>query len=171
MKTIPKLFLLAALALVGTTARSFGGTYDFSYVFGDGLSITGSLNGTQSGLFINNISAVSVYFDGTAMPGTVFASTLDSADDSLSGPIVSFDVTQNNFVFSNSDYVGSDFSGDSVFAISNAFADSDYAAAQSFSLNFFGSQDLPPNSSWTLAGRARPRRRCEIDGAACSWRC
>jgi hypothetical protein len=148
IKPSPRLLLFLGLVLTATAVPSFADTFDFSYVFGDGTDITGSFTGTKAGQFVNNVSNVSVFFDGTAMPGTIYTSTIDSGFDYLNGPVISFDASQNDFVFANSDLAGGDFSYDSFFLISNTAGE---ASAQSFPLGFSGSNDFPAvDSSWSL---------------------
>jgi hypothetical protein len=67
MKVLPKLCGILALVLALGTAR--GDTFNFSYLFGDGLLVTGSLDGTANGNFVENVTNVSVFFDGNALTG------------------------------------------------------------------------------------------------------
>jgi hypothetical protein len=150
MKIITKLTGLLALALAGVTAQA--NTFNFSYVFGDGVTtVTGSLNGDQNGIFVENITNVSVSFNGEAMPGTVFTSQFDADSFSyLPGAIVSFDALQNNFFFANSDLAGGDVGYDSIFYLLNASVFMDTAVASS-TLGY-ASQDAPiVTSSWSLS--------------------
>lgn len=152
LKIIPKAAALLALGLALGTARA--DTFNFSYVFGDGLSVTGSLNGTANGNFVEDIANVSVFFGGNVLPGTIFTSQFDGASY-LSGPIVSFDPLLNNFVFANSDLVNGDFGLDSIFYMLNASVFSDTAVAYS-SLGY-GSQDDPTvAASWSLTRATVP---------------
>jgi len=146
MKIMPKLAGLLALGLTLGVARA--DTFTFSYVFGDGLEVTGSLDGTLSGIFVADVTNVSVFFGPDALPGTVFASQYDGSSYQP-GPIVSFDVFQNNFAFANSDLAGVDFTYDSIFYIFNASVFSDTAVA--FSTLGYASQDDPTEAArWTL---------------------
>lgn len=152
MKIMPKFIGLVTLGLALGAARA--DTFNFSYVFGDGLAVTGSLNGTENGDFVENVTNVSVFFDGNALPGTVFTSRFDGASY-LGGPVVSFDALQNNFIFANSDLANGDFGFDSIFYILNASVFSDTALA--FSALGYASQDDPTvAASWTLSRAAVP---------------
>lgn len=168
MKNVHRLIplFLAALCLATNLAR--GTVFTFSYAFGDGLTASGSLTGTQNGQFVDNVSDVSLFFNGVAVPGSIFASQFDGPTFSyLSGPVVSFDALQNNFVFSNSDFANGDLSADSFFYILNASVADDTAVASSVPLGFFGSQDLPTVSrSWSLT--AAPSGSVPDEGATCA---
>jgi hypothetical protein len=152
MKIISKLAGLLALGLMLGSARA--DTFNFSYVFGDGLAVTGSLNGTANGNFVENVTNVSVFFDGNALPGTVFTSRFDGASY-LDGPIVSFDALQNNFIFANSDLANGDFSFDSIFYMLNASVFSDTAVAYS-ALGHASQDDPTVSTSWSLSRAAVP---------------
>jgi hypothetical protein len=154
MKVLPKLCGLLALVFALGTARS--DTFDFSYVFGDGLSVTGSLDGTANGNFIENVTNVSVFFDGNALAGTIFASQFDGASY-LDGPIISFDALQNNFVFANSDLVNGDFGFDSIFYMLNASVFSDTAVAYS-ALGYASQDDPTVPANWSLSRAVVPDR-------------
>lgn len=152
MKIMPKLIGLALLGFALGAARA--DSFNFSYVFGDGLAITGSLDGTENGNFVENVTNVSVFFDGSALPGTVFASRFDGASY-LSGPIISFDALQNNFVFANADLANGDFGFDSIFYMLNASVFSDTALAYS-ALGYASQDDPTVAASWSLSRVAVP---------------
>jgi hypothetical protein len=158
MKNIPKLIpLLAAVAGLGI-GSAHGTTFDYSYVFGDGLTISGSLDGTQNGLFVEDVSNVTLFFNGVQTPGSVYqASFLDGLY--LSDPVISFDAMQNNFFFADTDLAGGDFGYNSIFYLLNGSADSDAAFALSYPLDYFGSQDAPAVAgNWSLTASAVPDR-------------
>jgi hypothetical protein len=106
---IRQLIKAAVLVAAFAGASAHADTFDFSYTFngagGLGGTITGSFQGTQSGQFVTDVSNVSVVFDGTAFNGPLFSGTSNS-DGSLSyGPsaaVISFNASQNNFVFADS---------------------------------------------------------------------
>lgn len=146
LKLSRTLTLTLALGLSAVSARAE--TFSFSYVFGDGLTVTGDFAGVANGNFAENIYDVSVYFNGTQMPGSVFTSQFDGASY-LNGPVISFNALQNNFVFANSDLAGGDFGFDSIFYMLNASVSSDTAVA--FSALGYASQDDPTmRASWSL---------------------
>lgn len=118
MKTFKKLSGLALLGAVGlglTTATSYAESdWNFSATFSDGLVVTGSFEGTQSGNFVDIESPVSVEFDGVPMTGTPYIATWGPSGWE-SGAVVSFTGTDNNFVFANSDLGGGNGTYNSFF--------------------------------------------------------
>jgi hypothetical protein len=145
--TLPRTLTLV-LALGLSAGSACADTFSFSYLFGDGLSVTGDFNGFANGNFVENVTDVSVYFNGNAMPGSVFTAKYDGGSY-LNGPVVSFNALQNNFIFANSDLANGDFGYDSVFYILNASVYSDTAVA--FSALGYASQDDPTaRASWNL---------------------
>jgi hypothetical protein len=149
MKILPKLTLSLALAFGLSAGSAYADSFSFSYLFGDGLSVTGVFGGVANGSFVENVTGVAVSFNGTEMPGSVFTSHFDGASY-LSGPVISFDALQNNFIFANSDLANGDFGFDSVFYMLNASVYSDTAVA--FSALGYASQDR----SKSYLGIARP---------------
>ena len=150
MKTLTQLSRTLILVLVLGLSAGFvrADTFAFSYLFGDGLNVTGTFSGVANGNFAENVFNVAVFFNGNAMPGTVFASQFDGANY-LNGPVISYDALQNNFVFANSDLAGGDFVFDSIFYMLNASVSSDTAVA--FSSLGYASQDDPTSSAnWSL---------------------
>lgn len=145
--TLPRtLTLVCALGLSAGSACA--DTFSFSYLFGDGLSVTGEFGGVAHGNFVEHVTGVAVSFNGTALPGSVFTAQFDGTSY-LTGPVISSDARQNNFVFANSDLAGGDFGFDSIFYLLNASVFSDTAVA--FSALGYASQDDPTvSASWTL---------------------
>lgn len=151
MKNHAKVLLILGLALGLSPAASLAVPFNFSYTFGDGLLVTGSLDGTENGQFVDNVTNVAVFFNGQAMSGSIYSAQLDAGFNYLAGPIVSFDALQNNFFFINSDVASGNFAYDSFFSIVNASVYADTATAQAFPLGLFGSQDAPTiGASWSL---------------------
>ncbi len=102
---LKKFFHAAALIAAVSGGAAHADTFDFSYTFADGLALTGSLNGTLNGTLVNNVSNVSVAFNGTAFSGPLFGGTFNTLSgnfDFSSGPVVSTVASQNNFVFADS---------------------------------------------------------------------
>jgi hypothetical protein len=149
MKTFFKLSasLMAAFGFVASAAHAT--TFDFSYAFSDNVTVvTGTLDGDLNGNFVDHVTNVTLFIDGVAAPSAVTAVQFDGSDFT-SGPIVSFDVDQNNFFFGSDDPANLDFSLDStyLFYISpplDGSATLYYAPAGS-------AQDAPPsNGTWKL---------------------
>jgi len=122
MKTLHKLAIGLCLALGLAVGSARATTFEFSYTFGDinnPLVVTGTLDGNLdvTGLFVEGVQNVSLFFNGDAALGTVFTSQYNG-NDFVSGPVVAFDVTQNNFYFTNTDFANADFTADTLFYIS-----------------------------------------------------
>ncbi|HWM65184.1 MAG TPA: hypothetical protein VNO35_01260, partial [Steroidobacteraceae bacterium] len=65
---------VALLASVSAHAE----TFDFSYAFGDGSIVTGSLEGSLVGDSVQNISDIHAALNGTAFTGTLNAAGFDA---------------------------------------------------------------------------------------------
>ena len=101
---IKKLLIAVALLATLSGAAQADSVFDFSYTFADGLVLKGSLDGTQSGQFVTNVSNVNINFNGTAFSGTLLGGTFDQTAGSFDftkAPVVSFNASQNNFIFSD----------------------------------------------------------------------
>jgi len=90
-----------AVALLSGAVCSQASVFDYSYNFGPGNVVSGTLEGNLSGDIVDNVANVTVFFNGTAMSGSVFTGRYSPPYEP--GPIVSFDINKNNFVFANSD--------------------------------------------------------------------
>lgn len=104
--------LLMAVALLATLggAAQADTVFDFSYTFADGLVVTGSLDGTLSGQFVTDISNVNINFNGTSFSGTLLGGSFDGTTgnfDFTKPPVVSFNASQNNFMFADGTDAGS----------------------------------------------------------------
>lgn len=154
MKLLCKLTAGAALA-AGLAAGSLRATtFDFSYIFSDNVTVvTGTLDGTLSadGYYVDNVTNVSLFFNGTAAPGAVTAFKFDGGAFS-SGPVVSFDVSKNDFIFASSAWSDLDFSSDSLFMFYISPVD---GSAFTYYLPTGSAQDFPPvQASWSLSQSA-----------------
>jgi PEP-CTERM motif len=114
-----KLFLkAAALAAVFASCAANASTFDFSYTFTDGQSVTGSLDGTLSGSLVTNISDVHVALDGTPFVGApLFAAAWNTTTGTWDNTIpaaVSTNAALNNFIFADSN-VPTDFGASNYF--------------------------------------------------------
>ncbi|MDC0395265.1 PEP-CTERM sorting domain-containing protein [Alphaproteobacteria bacterium] len=114
-KTLRALALLVAGILVNSNALA-DELFNYSYNFGDGYGVFGSFSGHRQANFIADISAITINFGctapgngcswGNSVPNTLpvvgMAWNYDTHfwDKSLA-PVVSFDGTQNNFLFIN----------------------------------------------------------------------
>lgn len=100
--------ILLAFAVILTALSSLhahAAQYNFSYELSSGGLVSGSLTGTQNGQFVENVSNVSVFFNGNAFTGsTDFYQPYFFVAGCcfVSGaPAISFDGNLNNFLFSD----------------------------------------------------------------------
>ena len=88
----------AALSLAGTANAT---TFDFSYTFsGTSDAVTGTVQGTLDGGFVDNLHDLTLSYDGHAFSGATLGQTWDaSVVDFTSAPVrLAFDGSQNNFL-------------------------------------------------------------------------
>ena len=100
MHPFPKLVCAGLLALSSSLALA-STSYNFSYTFQSGDSVTGSFNGDASGNLIDNLTDIHFSLNGTQVAGTIIGK---SAPFGALAPVASFDGRQNQLFFSNSDY-------------------------------------------------------------------
>lgn len=108
-----KLLKITALILALLPISSYAQTFNFSYQFGSGDLITGSLTGDLNGLYVDNISNVSVALNGTPFVGSpnLFHPLWNEASpgccggnwDSGTPAVVSTDGNLNSFMFVDTD--------------------------------------------------------------------
>lgn len=104
MNNTLKLFLFGfAIAASSPLIAKAQTTFDYSYTFADGFIASGTLAGTQSGEYVDNVSDVTVNFNGTPITGSVFPQN-DGPSGWAAGSIVSFDFSLCNFLFGNFDF-------------------------------------------------------------------
>ncbi len=97
---LKKLITAVLIALCSFSAKA--DLFDFSYKFASGDIVAGSLEGTQNGIFVENISNVSVLWNGNQFAGPLNQFYYNSGCCFSSGPaIVSFDANFNSFAFSD----------------------------------------------------------------------
>jgi len=96
----------AALCAVLTSGAVHASTIDFSYIFADGLQLTGSLTGTLNGAFVDDISNMTVDFNGSTFSGPLYVGTFNAAtnsyDYSSGAAVLSTNATLNNFIIADS---------------------------------------------------------------------
>ncbi len=100
---LQKLIAVSVIALCSFSAKA--GVFNFSYTFGSGDVVSGSLTGTQNGIFIESVSNASAFLNGIAFTGNP---NLYQPYTFLAGccivpgvPVISFNGNLNNFGFSN----------------------------------------------------------------------
>ncbi len=91
-----------ALSLAGAAHAK---TFDLTYTFASGDVISGTVDGTLDGSFVDNLHAINLTFDGSAFTGTIAAQTWDPTQSGFSAeaPRLSFDAASNEIVFLSSD--------------------------------------------------------------------
>jgi|SRR5882672_4142958 len=94
---------IAALGLCATSAKA--DLFNFSYTFADASVVSGSFAGTASGVYVDNISDVSVFWNGIPFSGNpglqhMGLNTGGSFDPSMPA-VVSTDASLNNFLFAD----------------------------------------------------------------------
>ena len=151
MNTVRKPLAFLGLILCLTGARALAVPFNYSYSFGDGAIVTGSFDGTLNGDYVDNISNVTLVFDGTPTTGPIFTARNDGAAW-LNGPIVSFHALQNDFIFVNDDIANGGAGYNSFFwMIGASFDYGDAAFAEFDPLSIF-SGDFPMQpDNWSLS--------------------
>lgn len=103
MKPTLRAIALLLASLISVCAHA--AQYNFFYNFASGDVVSGSLSGTQNGLFVENVSNVSVFFNGNTFTGS---SDFYQPYHFVAGccfvagaPTISFDGNLNNFTFSD----------------------------------------------------------------------
>ncbi len=97
--------LIAAMVIALSSLSANADVFDFSYTFGTGDVVSGSLSGTQNGNYIESVSDVSVFFNGNPFSGNHNLyqpySFIEGCCFSFGAGVVSFDGNLNNFYFSD----------------------------------------------------------------------
>lgn len=99
-----KIFTVAIL--LAAFASAHAETFNFSYTFGDGPAITGSLSGNLNGEFVENVANVHINFNGTDFTGPLLGASWDAGThdwNSATGAIISTNAAKNNFIFADAD--------------------------------------------------------------------
>jgi hypothetical protein len=115
---------LCAMALA--VASVYGDTFEYSYTLGHanaifgaghvGDVISGSFDGTLSGNFVDNISNITLAYNGTGIAGSYYTAQYSGLYSWVNGPIVSFDASQSNFGFFNGgNVIAGDYTDTSEF--------------------------------------------------------
>lgn len=144
--------IVASLCL--SAIPSYGTMFDYSYRFDDGVLMYGSLSGDLNGEFVENVSAVQVFYSGAQMPGyAVFAAEFgDPATGS--SPVVSFDLSKNNFLFSNTNNGSGYPQGNPyLYVVPNGSVDGGAIFSYAPTLQSL-SIDAPASERWSLKARA-----------------
>ena len=108
MNRLGAIGLVAAAMLVAAPAMA--ATFDYSYTFDTGDVVSGSFDGDLSGELVTNLSNITANLNGTPFNGSPgLTSFIETCNFGCYGPggVASFDVFQNNFVFSDAPDVSS----------------------------------------------------------------
>jgi hypothetical protein len=142
---------VALLASVSAHAE----TFDFSYAFGDGSIVTGSLEGSLVGDAVQNVSDIHAALNGTAFTGTLNATGWDPSTSQFDLPAtVSTNAAKNNFAFADAADVAGLNAGNytNLFEmITNDPNANGVFAGNANVINGNSAFDLAPNGSWSLA--------------------
>lgn len=158
-----KKFLNAALLIASLcSGAAQAETYLFSYTFGDGPVISGSMTGHLKGDLLEGIADVHATLNGTDFVGPLFQSAWNSSThnwDNAMAAVVSTDVSKNNFIFGDADAQHNPNGMSNYFFIVNG---SDAIGRQAFAINCNVGDcndvalDTPANASWSLVAAPVP---------------
>ena len=146
MKNIIK---AAACVAVLAGASAHAETFDFSYKFDDGSTVTGSLDGSLVGDTLQNVSDIHAALNGIAFTGTLSATGFDSSSGLFDqAAVISTDAAKNNFVFADAP----DTAGLNAGNFTNLFeiTANGVFAGNANVLENNSAFDLSPNGSWSL---------------------
>lgn len=152
MKALLRTALAASAFLLAVNAHAT--VFSFSYTFGDQSSVTGTLNGTAAGDYVNNISDVHVFFNNTEFSGALLAGGYDSTTHLFTqtgSAVLSTNAALNNFIFTDADPTG-DAASNYFYFINDA-----QLGRQAFAVNyndFTGDFDNPAAGAWSLVAQA-----------------
>lgn len=139
--------LAAALAAGGAHASDF----TFSYTFGDGSALTGSLSGDLNGAYVENVSNIHVSLNGNEFTGAPLyaASWNPSTLNWDSAPAkISTDASLNNFIFADAN-VPADFGVSNYFYFTNDAANGQAVFATNINTGDIA-YDAPGAATWSL---------------------
>ncbi|MES2127676.1 MAG: alkaline phosphatase family protein, partial [Pseudomonadota bacterium] len=147
-----KRFLSTAALLAATLSGAHAETFLFSYAFGDGPAITGSMSGHLQGNLLQDISDIHILFNGHAFTGSLFqAAWSDGANDwdAAHGAVVSTVAGLNNFMFADAN-VPQSYAVNNYFYFVNSAAMGQQAFAVNYNIDGDVAYDAPVNASWSL---------------------
>lgn len=98
-----RLAALACAAALGLAGTAHAATFDFSYTFASGSVVTGSVDGTRDGDYVDNLSNLQLSYDGHSFSSATVGLTWDpSITDFSAAPVrLAFDGSNNEFLFSD----------------------------------------------------------------------
>ncbi len=153
MKALSKLpYLFAACLLIATVARAT--SFNYQYTFGDGTVVNGSLDGTVSGNFVTGVDVTSMFFNGTEITGPIKGYAL-AGNAWIDGPVVSFDVFQNNFLFIDGDISSSSSASNYFYMLNDSVYFANVTNVLSPTLGV-DSAETSAGSRWSLQAASVP---------------
>lgn len=153
--------IISAAILLAAFASAHAETFNFSYSFADGQSVTGSLSGHLVGDLVESVSDIHINFNGTSYTGALVGASWSAAThdwSSAAGAIISTNAAKNNFIFADADPQHAVDSINNYFYFVNS---SDAAIGnQAYALNWNSGDlafDQPTNNAtWTLVAAPVP---------------
>jgi hypothetical protein len=97
--------LACAALFCAATGAAHAATFDLSYTFASGDTLTGSVQGTRDGAFIEGLSDIHLAYDGDVFAGTLSAAAWDPVNsqvDATSAARLSTNASLNNFIVTGS---------------------------------------------------------------------
>lgn len=183
MKSLLKLSLTTLLSLpLISHAALFNFSYEFQNGYGDnrGLEptkITGSFNGNQDGLFVRNLSNISVNIQGRdfSQPLSIFLydpTTANGGPFTSDEGLISFDAMLNNFMIADSDYLtNGSFTNYFIFInYQNSYLDRS-ALNDNGGQSYGFDQDSFSNNSWRLTQVPEPASWLLMAGGLALFAC
>jgi hypothetical protein len=144
---------LATAFVLSTAAAAHAEQFNFSYQFADASVITGTLSGQLDGQFVDNVSDVHLWLNGSAFSGSLFAAAWNTTTanwDNTTPARVSTDASLNNFIFADAN-VPTDFNVSNYFYMVNDPASLGHEAFATNLNNGGIALDNPiDNGKWTL---------------------
>ena len=120
MKTLFRAALAATSFLLAVNAHAT--VFSFSYTFNDSSTVTGTLQGNAAGDYVNNISDIHMFLNGTAFSGVSFAGGYDTSTrqfGAAGSAVLSTKAALNNFVFADADPNGADTANNYFYFIND----------------------------------------------------
>lgn len=129
----------------------------FSYTFADQSAITGTLQGTAFGDYVDNISDVHVFFNNVALTGPLLAAGYDSMTGQFGAAgsaILSTNAALNNFVFADQDPTSAAVASNYFYFINDAIYGQEAFAVNYNLASIDSALDNPAQGNWSLVARA-----------------
>ena len=151
-----KLLKFALIYLAFASSAAHATLFNFSYQFGSGDQITGSLSGTLSGAYVTGVSDINVFLNGIAFNGNgaLYATAYDpnTGWTNAIAASISTNAALNNFLFIDVDFPTA-FNYTNYFLMVNTQTFSE-AATWNGNISPFDYPTLSP--TWTLTPVPEP---------------